>query len=1129
MSDVDALAKLLEAAFSPDELRDWLHDREGYLFFQALPDEDSILHAAAAATLYRLGKADAGLFQGLREHRPALAVGISKVAADFDVRLSGLAPAGAGLMRGEGLASPEPEFSDPGTRDLSIRIEALYDERERAVVAGRDPDSIDERILALRRSIRQGPQLHAGEFLGDGRYKLIERVGQGGWGSVWKAYDRHEHELVAVKVLHGHWSGERSRRERFARGASAMAQLQHQGVVRVLQEAQEEGGFHWFVMELLRGGDLYQAVRKGALDPERCIDALLTVADALAAAHERGLVHRDVKPHNILLDSRGRARLTDFDLVKDFDYSGSHTGSAMGTYRYAAPELLEDAKSADARADIYGLGMTAAFCLSGKDPPREAVNDPTAYVQSLPVGEGLRGVLCLAVAHDADGRWPDMRSFRGALDAARDDLERGPERGTLLQQLVAELAELPPGEPVPIELTEKAEALEAAWHPEALRLHLGLERVELLHAAPPLQVARGWDAEGQRFLLTWPLPGVLLAPRGHRLLQLGDQFYKRFLDDRRGRRWVLPVEVPPERPLVHRMPLPEHEVRTLLGSVEGDWRAALERAKALCALAEDALSLDVLSMPLRPDTLLWDKGYLTLIHLALPPVAFSHPEDPEGEANYAAAEEDAERAYVYRVGRLLHALLLGRSPPAPGQWQDELSGFPKPVEMLVFRATAQEPEARIPTLKALEAELEAALRWSPTSASEPLVGTPSGGEPPSLWSGWPLRAAAALLVVGISAGVLYPWGNVDVPGDRRGELEGQARTLLAEIEAADQEYARTEQRLTALALATHAEELDRSATGRVEAEGPEAAIQDDVFALQEDLDAAEARARTLREDLDGVSRALITVGGDAASFQPATFSVGASPEAAPLRLGPPRFPTEARWPALRVVRGAQAEHLGVPLALPEFAVTEGLITRGQYERVMSGGVVPDAEAPYKGMSFCDALRFANALSDRDGLQRAYVGVPVQGCADLDGLRWSLEAQGYRLLTLEEGAALRDAEPAPACAGTWLWDAEGEQRRALAPDGADAAILVPPTPDSHGPWLGLCLARSAPEAWFGALRTPEEATAKRTYVVRPGDNLSRISQKFYGTTKRWQDIQAANAETLRGGTELLKGMELVIPE
>lgn len=308
---------------------------------------------------------------------------------------------------------------------LAARLEDAYSRHEELTVAGEDTTQVDAEILELRRLQRQGPTLKAGEFLGNGRFRLVDVIGQGGFATVWKAYDRRERQPVAVKALHGQFAHDSSRRERLFRGARKMAALQHPNVVRVLVPEGEDQGFYYYVMEYVDGVNLYHAVVGGQLDTDRALVVIELIASALEAAHHCGLVHRDVKPQNILLHESGMPKLTDFDLVRARDTTGGTRTGAIGTVLFAAPEQNEDASRTDHRADVYSLGMTAVFCVHGKKLPHAAMFKRDAFLTQLACHDALRNVLLRAVALDPADRFESMESFRVALAMAmRSSRER---------------------------------------------------------------------------------------------------------------------------------------------------------------------------------------------------------------------------------------------------------------------------------------------------------------------------------------------------------------------------------------------------------------------------------------------------------------------------------------------------------------------------------------------------------------------------------------------------------------------------------------------------------------------------------------------------------------------------------
>ena len=259
---------------------------------------------------------------------------------------------------------------------------------------GEDASTIGNKILDIRRLLRKGPQLQAGEFLFDGRFKLIAKLGKGDFATVWKAYDLQLHRLVAVKVLHGQHSEDRSRRERFFRGARKMAELAHLNIVRVLEEQLQDEGWFFFVMEYVTGGDFGQAVLEGEFTDSEKLSIVTQVGKALEFAHKRGVIHRDVKPTNIVLDEGRRPKLTDFDLVLAADSTGlTQTQAMLGTLNYAAPEALESPKDAGPEADVYSLASTAIFALLKGQLPRGYYRDPSPAIASLECLSALVPVL----------------------------------------------------------------------------------------------------------------------------------------------------------------------------------------------------------------------------------------------------------------------------------------------------------------------------------------------------------------------------------------------------------------------------------------------------------------------------------------------------------------------------------------------------------------------------------------------------------------------------------------------------------------------------------------------------------------------------------------------------------------
>lgn len=310
-------------------------------------------------------------------------------------------------------------------KKLSRQLQDLYDCKEQCLLSGQDVTDLEVEILSVRREQRHGPSLHHGEVLGD-RFVLDRIIGNGGFACVWRAYDRQSRTMVAVKVLHGQWSFDASRIERFFRGAKRMAELHQPAVVRVIVPAQQDSGFYFFATEYLSGGDLRRAVLSRQITDKQAMAALLQIGEAMHFAHARKFIHRDIKPSNILLDEHCNAKIGDFDLVHVPDSSGGTRTTAIGSIFYAAPEAMENAKLVDCpTSDIYSLGMTLAFIVYGHDLPQQAWTDRNGFWQELRCSARLRSVIERATSILPEARHPSAEEFCQALRAALDEDEHG--------------------------------------------------------------------------------------------------------------------------------------------------------------------------------------------------------------------------------------------------------------------------------------------------------------------------------------------------------------------------------------------------------------------------------------------------------------------------------------------------------------------------------------------------------------------------------------------------------------------------------------------------------------------------------------------------------------------------------
>jgi serine/threonine protein kinase len=213
-----------------------------------------------------------------------------------------------------------------------------------------------------------------GQELVLGQYVLLEKLGEGGMGQVFKARHRRMHRPVALKVIRPEHTANPRSLQRFDREIKAAAQLSHPNVV-IAHDAGQEGDTHYFVMEYLEGNDLSKVVRaSGPLPIARACDAIRQAALGLQHAHERGLVHRDIKPSNLFVTADGNAvKVLDMGLARlrqagDDETALTQEGAVMGTPDFMAPEQATAAHEVDIRADLYSLGCTLYYLLTGKVP-----------------------------------------------------------------------------------------------------------------------------------------------------------------------------------------------------------------------------------------------------------------------------------------------------------------------------------------------------------------------------------------------------------------------------------------------------------------------------------------------------------------------------------------------------------------------------------------------------------------------------------------------------------------------------------------------------------------------------------------------------------------------------------------
>jgi serine/threonine-protein kinase len=273
-----------------------------------------------------------------------------------------------------------------------------------------------------------------GDLVAD-RYELEELVGTGGMSSVFRAHDRQLERRVAIKILHEHYADDPEYLERFRREARAVARLSHPNIVTVIDRGSDDGR-QFIVFEHVEGENLKElVVRSGRLSVRRALELALGVADGLAFAHDHGLVHRDVKPQNVLLSREGEVKVTDFGIARSLhvEHGVTQTGTVLGTGEYLAPEQASG-KQVSPATDVYSLGVVLWELLAGDVPfdgenfvavALRHVNEPPPPLrQRRPdVTPRLEAAVERALAKDPARRFPSMTAFAKELRACLAEVE----------------------------------------------------------------------------------------------------------------------------------------------------------------------------------------------------------------------------------------------------------------------------------------------------------------------------------------------------------------------------------------------------------------------------------------------------------------------------------------------------------------------------------------------------------------------------------------------------------------------------------------------------------------------------------------------------------------------------------
>jgi serine/threonine-protein kinase len=272
-----------------------------------------------------------------------------------------------------------------------------------------------------------------------GRYELEELVGTGGMSSVYRAHDRLLERHVALKILHESHLADADTIERFRREARAVAQLSHPNIVTVIDRGEDDGR-QFIVFEYIAGENLKQVVeRTGPLPVRQVLELSIQIGRGLAFAHSAGLIHRDVKPQNVLLNGDGEAKVTDFGIARSLDVEGvTRTGTVMGTSNYIAPEQATG-RPVDAQTDVYALGVVVFELLTGRVPfdgdnfvavaMRHVSETPPSVLELRPdTPIRLANAVDRALEKEPEDRFPTMNAFVDELEVCLAELDGEPDR-----------------------------------------------------------------------------------------------------------------------------------------------------------------------------------------------------------------------------------------------------------------------------------------------------------------------------------------------------------------------------------------------------------------------------------------------------------------------------------------------------------------------------------------------------------------------------------------------------------------------------------------------------------------------------------------------------------------------------
>src|SRR6266508_2618494 len=288
------------------------------------------------------------------------------------------------------------------------------------------------------------------------RYELQQKIGEGGMARVYRGRDLRLNRQVAVKVLHSHYAGDTGFLQRFHHEAQAAANLRHPNIVDVYDVGQD-GDVHYIVMEYVLGSDLKALImRNGPLPIDQALAIAEAVASGLDAAHRLGMIHRDIKPQNIIVGERAQVKITDFGIAKSkLSTALTETGVTFGTADYISPEQARG-QTATPRSDIYSLGVTLYEMLTGRLPfsgdssiavamQHVGADPPPPRMYNPRIPPQIEALVLRALSKDPDARPTTAREFARLLGSYRDAGEQATVVGPAAPQLAP-----PPAAPRPI-------------------------------------------------------------------------------------------------------------------------------------------------------------------------------------------------------------------------------------------------------------------------------------------------------------------------------------------------------------------------------------------------------------------------------------------------------------------------------------------------------------------------------------------------------------------------------------------------------------------------------------------------------------------------------------------------------